>query len=54
VSFRLAAEKSIMLGALEYLRGRVPQVLEAFYWPLRELEFEFWKASGRYEDSNSR
>lgn len=54
VSLELAADKSMVLGAVEYLRGRRPEVLEAVYWPLRELEFAFWKATGRYEDSHSR
>lgn len=54
ISLKLAADKSMVLGAVEYLRGRVPEVLEAVYWPLRELEVAFWQATGRYEDSHSR
>lgn len=51
ISVNLAADKSVMLGVVEQLRGRVPQVLEATYWPLRELEFAFWKSANRYEDT---
>lgn len=50
LSVKLAADKSLFLGLVEDLRGRVPQVLEAVYWPLRELEFAFWKTTNRYEE----
>lgn len=50
ISVKLAADKSIFLGLVEGVRGRGPQVLEAVYWPLRELEFAFWRSTNRYED----
>lgn len=54
ISAKLAAEKHVLLGVFEQVRNGWPQVLEGVFWPLRELEFAFWKATGRYEDSHSR
>lgn len=49
---KLATEKHVLLGAFEGARGVWPRVLEGVFWPLRELEFSFWRATGRYEESN--
>lgn len=52
LSITLAAEKHPLLGVYETVRNGWPPVLEGIFWPVRELEFAFWKATGRYEESN--
>ena len=52
MSVKLATEKRVLLGAFEKARSAWPRVLESVFWPLRELEFAFWRATDRYEDSN--
>jgi hypothetical protein len=51
ITAKLAADKHVLLGAFEKARSVWPHVLEATYWPLRELEFAYWKSTNRYEDA---